>query len=113
MIEPLFAREHIDGMRPHIQQTVDSLLDALIKEGGDKPVDLVEKFALPVPSYVCANFGSIISVPHAEGLINRSSMASWEYHSRISSISLNALPSEAMGVPQQLKPPMPISIPSI
>jgi hypothetical protein len=112
-VEPLFTREHIDRMRPHIQQTVDSLLDALIKEGGDKPVDLVEKFALPVPSYVCANFGGIISVPHAEDLINRSSMPSWEYHSRISSISLNALPSEAVGVPQQLKPPMPISMPSI
>jgi nitric oxide reductase len=52
MVEPLFTREHIEGMRPHIQQTVDSLLDALIKEGGDKPVDLVDKFALPVPSYV-------------------------------------------------------------
>jgi nitric oxide reductase len=52
MVEPLFTREHIEGMRPHIQQTVDSLLDVLVKEGGDKPVDLVEKFALPVPSYV-------------------------------------------------------------
>jgi fungal nitric oxide reductase len=39
-------------MRPQIQKTVDDLLDALIKEGGDKPIDLVDKFALPVPSYV-------------------------------------------------------------
>ncbi len=52
MVEPLFTKEHIDGLRPHIQQTVDSLLDAMIKEGGEKPVDIVEKFALPVASYV-------------------------------------------------------------
>jgi nitric oxide reductase len=61
MVEPLFMREHIEGMRPHIQRTVDSLLDALVKSGGSKPVDLVEKFALPVPSYVSAGFGSAIS----------------------------------------------------
>lgn len=52
MIEPLFTREHINAMRPHIQQTVDSLIDAMVKEGGGQPVDVVEKFALPVASYV-------------------------------------------------------------
>ncbi|KAK5157247.1 hypothetical protein LTR04_005437 [Oleoguttula sp. CCFEE 6159] len=51
MVEPFFSREHIDSMRPHIQSTVDSLLDAMIKAGGEKPVDLVEKFSLLVPSY--------------------------------------------------------------
>lgn len=39
-------------MRPHIQKTVDTLLDAMIEEGGAKPVDFVNKFALPVPSYI-------------------------------------------------------------
>lgn len=39
-------------MRPQIQKTVNSLLDEMIKQGGSKPVDIVEKFALPVPSYV-------------------------------------------------------------
>lgn len=52
MVAPLFTKEHIDGMRPNIQETVNSLLDAMIKEGGKKAVDLVEKFALPVASYV-------------------------------------------------------------
>jgi nitric oxide reductase len=52
MVAPLFTKEHIDGMRPHIQETVDSLLNAMLKEGGKEPVDLVEKFALPVASYV-------------------------------------------------------------
>jgi len=52
MVEPLFTPEHVEVMRSHIQQTVDSLLDAMIKEARGKPVDIVEKFALPVPSYV-------------------------------------------------------------
>ncbi|MCJ1425039.1 hypothetical protein MMC29_002927 [Sticta canariensis] len=52
MIEPIFTREHIDAMRPHIQKTVDSLLDNMIKEGSEKPVELVEKFSLPVPSFI-------------------------------------------------------------
>ncbi len=52
MVEPIFSKESVDGMRPHIQKTVDDLLDAMIKAGGDKPVDFVEKFSLPVPSYI-------------------------------------------------------------
>ena len=52
MVEPLFTKEHIDSTRPHIQKTVDDLLDIVIKEGGEKPFDIVDKFALPVPSYV-------------------------------------------------------------
>ena len=39
-------------MRPKIQQTVDSLIDGMLKEGGKKPLDIVEKLALPVASYV-------------------------------------------------------------
>lgn len=56
MIESLFTRQKIDSMRPHIQKTVDSLLDAIIANGCEKPIDLVEKFALPVPSYVSLYF---------------------------------------------------------
>lgn len=52
MVESLFTKEHINSMRPHIQQTVDSLLDIMIKQGCESPVDIVDKFALPVPSYV-------------------------------------------------------------
>jgi nitric oxide reductase len=52
MVEPFFTRKHVDDMRPHIQKTVNSLLDSLIEEGGDKPFDIVDKFSLPVPSYV-------------------------------------------------------------
>jgi cytochrome P450 len=52
MVAPLFTREHIDGMRPQIQETVDSLIDAMIKEGSQSPLDIVDKLALPVASYV-------------------------------------------------------------
>lgn len=52
MVESIFKKEHIDSMRPQIRETVNSLLNKMIAEGGSQPFDLVEKFALPVPSYV-------------------------------------------------------------
>lgn len=52
MVEPLFVREHIASMKPYIQKTVDDLLDKMVEQGCDEPVDLIEQFALPVPSYV-------------------------------------------------------------
>ncbi|KAL5346728.1 hypothetical protein ACLOAV_008435 [Pseudogymnoascus australis] len=51
MIESLFTREHIDGMRPHIQKTVDTLIADMIKGGGKTAVDVVENLALPTASY--------------------------------------------------------------
>ncbi|KAH7399892.1 cytochrome P450 55A2 [Cadophora sp. MPI-SDFR-AT-0126] len=60
MIESIFKKEHIDSMRPQIQETVNSLLDKMIAEGGSEPFDFVEKFALPVPSYTIY---SILGVP--------------------------------------------------
>ena len=53
MVESIFKKEHIDSIRPQIQETVNSLLDKMIAEGGSVSFDFVEKFALPVPSYVC------------------------------------------------------------
>lgn len=52
MVEPLFTASSIQKLRPHIQETVTNLLDSMISDGGSSPVDLVEKFALPVPSYI-------------------------------------------------------------
>ncbi|OBT42222.1 hypothetical protein VE00_07730 [Pseudogymnoascus sp. WSF 3629] len=51
MIESVFSREAIERMRPSIQNTVDTLLDDMIKDGCKNPVDVVEKLALPVASY--------------------------------------------------------------
>lgn len=52
MVEPFFTHEYVDSLRPQIQQTVDTQLDNMLKKGCAKPVDLVEKFALPVPTHV-------------------------------------------------------------
>jgi cytochrome P450 len=57
MVAPLFTKESVEKLRPHIQATVDRLLDAIVAAGGSKPFDLVEKLALPVPSYVCLFVG--------------------------------------------------------
>ncbi|KAF4630392.1 hypothetical protein G7Y89_g7738 [Cudoniella acicularis] len=63
MVESLFTKEHIDSTRPHIQETVNTLLDTMVAEGGATPVDIVEKFALPVPSYII--YG-ILGVPFSD-----------------------------------------------
>ncbi|KAF3484081.1 uncharacterized protein GIQ15_03405 [Arthroderma uncinatum] len=63
MVEPLFTRDQIDAMRPHIQKTVDTLLADMIKGGGKTAVDIVEKLALPTASYII--YG-ILGVPFAD-----------------------------------------------
>lgn len=52
MVESIFTYDHIQSMRPQIQETVDNLLNTMIADGGATSFDLVDKFALPVPSYV-------------------------------------------------------------
>ena len=53
MVQPMFTREHVEEMKAYIQKTVDDLLDKMKAKGcQDGPVDLVQEFALPVPSYV-------------------------------------------------------------
>jgi len=52
MVAAFFTRQHVESLRPFIQKTVDDLLNAMIAKGCEEPVDLVESFALPVPSYV-------------------------------------------------------------
>lgn len=52
MVEPFFGRKSIENMRPSIQKVVDDCLDKMIKGGCKEQVDLVEKFALPVPTQV-------------------------------------------------------------
>jgi cytochrome P450 len=48
-------------MRPAVQKIVDDQVDALL--AGPKPVDLVEAFALPVPSLVICE---LLGVPYAD-----------------------------------------------
>ncbi|MEV7392048.1 MULTISPECIES: cytochrome P450 [unclassified Streptomyces] len=56
MVTAPFAVKRVDAMRPAVQKIVDDLIDDLL--AGPNPVDLVEAFALPVPSLViCALLG--------------------------------------------------------
>ncbi|MER6092087.1 cytochrome P450 [Streptomyces bluensis] len=56
MVTAPFAIKKMEALRPSIQKIVDDLIDEML--AGPKPVDLVEAFALPVPSLViCALLG--------------------------------------------------------
>ncbi|MFE9552122.1 cytochrome P450 [Streptomyces sp. NPDC006692] len=56
MLIPSFTLKRTASLRPRIQRTVDRLLDEMIEQG--PPADLVNAFALPVPSMViCALLG--------------------------------------------------------
>lgn len=53
MVESWFTPEKIKSMGPYIDKTVNDLLDRMkSRSSGKEAVDLVEEFALPVPSYV-------------------------------------------------------------
>jgi cytochrome P450 len=61
MVTAKFAIRRIESMRPAVRQIVDDCLDKL--GAGPNPADLVEAFALPVPSLaICA----LLGVPYAE-----------------------------------------------
>ncbi|KAL2117673.1 hypothetical protein VTJ04DRAFT_7333 [Mycothermus thermophilus] len=61
MVQPWFTPEKVQSMRPYIDKTVNDLLDRLKAKGcADGPVDFVEHFALPVPSYIIY---TILGVP--------------------------------------------------
>lgn len=61
MVTAPFMIKRIEAMRPGIQKLVDSLIDDLL--AGPNPVDLVEAFALPVPSLVICQ---LLGVPYSE-----------------------------------------------
>ncbi|KAF1922880.1 cytochrome P450 [Didymella exigua CBS 183.55] len=63
MIEPLFIWSAVERLRPYIQQTVTNLLDKMIGEGCERPVNFVESFALPVPSHIIY---SILGIPFSD-----------------------------------------------
>ncbi|KAK4176864.1 putative cytochrome P450 B-class [Triangularia setosa] len=61
MVEFAFTKEHIDFLKPYISKTVTDLLDKMKSKGcSSGPVDLVQEFALPVPSYMIY---TILGVP--------------------------------------------------
>ncbi|OLT13864.1 cytochrome [Pseudonocardia sp. CNS-139] len=61
MVLPPFSVRRVEALRPAVQQIVDDLLDAML--AGPSPADLVEAFALPMPSLViCA----LLGVPYTD-----------------------------------------------
>ncbi|MGH7751013.1 MAG: cytochrome P450, partial [Candidatus Dormibacteria bacterium] len=61
MVTSTFAIKRVETLRPAIQQIVDDLIDQLL--AGPTPVDLVQAFALPVPSLVICH---LLGVPYAD-----------------------------------------------
>jgi fungal nitric oxide reductase len=57
MVESFFTPKHVEKLLPYIQKTADDLLAKMkTKDLSNGPVDLVENFALPLPSYVSLLF---------------------------------------------------------
>lgn len=61
MVSAPFAIKRVAALRPAVQKIVDDLIDELL--AGPTPVDLVEAFALPVPSLVICE---LLGVPYSE-----------------------------------------------
>ena len=61
MVTAAFSIKRVEALRPAIQQIVDAQLDAML--AGPKPADLVQAFALPIPSLVICD---LLGVPYAD-----------------------------------------------
>jgi cytochrome P450 len=61
MVTAPFAIKRVEALRPAIQRIVDGLIDDML--AGTTPVDLVQAFALPVPSLVICE---LLGVPYAD-----------------------------------------------
>ena len=61
MVTASFTTKRVAAMRPAVQKIVDDLIDDML--AGPKPVDLVEAFALPVPSLVICE---LLGVPYTD-----------------------------------------------
>ncbi|MFC4563794.1 cytochrome P450 [Nocardiopsis mangrovi] len=59
MVTAPFTIKRVEAMRPAVQKIVDDLIDAML--AGPKPVDLMQAFALPVPSLVICE---LLGVPY-------------------------------------------------
>lgn len=69
MVTAPFTARRVEAMRPHIQRVVDGLIDEMV--AGPRPIDLVESFALAVPSLVICE---LLGVPYEDhGFFQRQS----------------------------------------
>ncbi|MDN3295387.1 cytochrome P450 [Streptomyces ficellus] len=63
LAEQAFSRERVEGMRPRVREVAGRLLDALEKEAGHGPVDLVAGFAAPLAMTVICE---LLGVPEGD-----------------------------------------------
>jgi cytochrome P450 len=61
LLTPSFMVKKMEAMRPKIQQIADDLLDTML--AGPKPADLVQAYALPIPSLVICE---LLGVPYGD-----------------------------------------------
>ncbi|MFF4865787.1 cytochrome P450 [Streptomyces sp. NPDC001231] len=62
MVTATFSIRQVEALRPAIQKIVDSLIDTTLS--GSEPVDLVQAFALPVPSLVICELPGVAYAGH-------------------------------------------------
>ena len=63
LVSKAFSPRRIEGLRPRIQTIVDDLLDGIAADGADSRVDLVSRFAFPLPFTVICE---LLGVPESE-----------------------------------------------
>jgi cytochrome P450 len=63
LVAAAFSVRRIESLQPHVQQIVDTLLDAIAAQGPDATVDLVSSFAFPLPFQVICE---LLGVPENE-----------------------------------------------
>lgn len=51
MVSSFFSVDYVKSLEPKIQKTADELLDKILATHWKGPVDLVQEFALPLPSH--------------------------------------------------------------
>ncbi|MEU4385636.1 cytochrome P450 [Promicromonospora sp. NPDC023805] len=61
MLTGEFTVKQVRNQRPHVEELVDHFLEKMVREG--QPADLVDAFALPIPSMVISQ---LLGVPYAE-----------------------------------------------
>ncbi|MFK4544343.1 cytochrome P450 [Streptomyces tendae] len=61
MVTAPFTSKRVEKLRPSVQRIVDGLIDEML--AGPTPVDLVEAFALPVPSLVICE---LLGIPYSD-----------------------------------------------
>jgi len=81
MLTKDFTVKRVDAMRPDIEKMANDFIDAMISKGG--PADLVQAYALPIPSLVIS---LLLGVPYSDHQFFQDNTAT--------SMNMNASPEE-------------------